>query len=189
MPFPKDLLIIDIEASGSDPYVHVPLQIGAVLLDKKTLKEKKHFTSFIHQNVNFPVEDWVQKNVPLDLSAITKAPSIEKVAKQFTRHFGFDVSIAAWVIAFDVAYVSQILKSIGLQWGKAYDHHALDLFTLAWMHLKEAGWKTIPDSEAVFQHFGFPPRGVHDALEDCRLEAEVLRRIIKQEALDSARAI
>ncbi len=189
MPFPKDLLIIDIEASGSDPYVHVPLQIGAVLLDKKTLKEKKHFTSFIHQNVNFPVEDWVQKNVPLDLSAITKAPSIEKVAKQFTRHFGFDVSIAAWVIAFDVAYVSQILKSIGLQWGKAYDHHALDLFTLAWMHLKEAGWKTIPDSEAVFQHFGFPPRGVHDALEDCRLEAEVLRRIIKQVALDSARAI
>ncbi len=175
--FPKDLLIVDIETSGSDPYAHVPIEIGAVLLDKDTLAEKKSFTSYIHQDDHFPVEQWALKKVKIDYTAIAAAPRIEEVTEKFTKLFGFDVTFAAWVVAFDVAFFSQMLKSIGLQWGREYSHHALDLFTLTWMHLAKNGWKTIPDSETVFQHFGLPPRGFHTALEDCRLEAEVLRKI------------
>jgi len=177
--FPKDLVVVDIETSGSDPYTHVPIQIGAVLLDRKTLEEKKSFTSYIHQDAHFPVEQWALKKIEIDYNAIAQAPTQQEVAERFVQTFGFDVTIAAWVVAFDVAFLSQLLKSVGMQWGREYDHHALDLFTLAWKYFLEQGSETIPQSEEVFQYFGLPPRGFHDALEDCRLEAEVLRRILE----------
>ncbi len=180
--FPKDLLIIDIETSGSDPYTHVPLQIGAVLLDRVTLAEKKSFVSYIHQEEHFPIEQWALKKIQIDYNAIAQAPRIEEVTERFVATFGTDVIVAAWVVAFDVAFFSQLLKSIGFQWGREYSHHALDLFTLTWAHLMQKGWKEIPDSETVFQHFGLPARGFHDALEDCRLEANVLRKIMEVEA-------
>jgi len=33
-------------------------------------------------------------------------------------------------------------------------------------------------SEEIFQEFGAKPRGLHDALEDCRIAADVLRKIV-----------
>ena len=45
--FNKDLLVLDIEATGVDFSKHELIQIAAILLDKKTLKEKKRFESFI----------------------------------------------------------------------------------------------------------------------------------------------
>ncbi|HEX3099771.1 MAG TPA: exonuclease domain-containing protein, partial [Patescibacteria group bacterium] len=44
--FNKDLLMLDIEATGIDVTKHEIIQIAGVLLDKKTLKEKKSFTSY-----------------------------------------------------------------------------------------------------------------------------------------------
>ncbi len=45
--FNKDILILDIEATGVDFNKHELIEIGALLLDKKTLREKKSFESFI----------------------------------------------------------------------------------------------------------------------------------------------
>ena len=49
--FPKDLLFIDFETTGSDPDQAKPLQIGALLLDKATLAEKAEFVSYIKQDL------------------------------------------------------------------------------------------------------------------------------------------
>ena len=180
MQFPRDLLIIDIETTGSNPYIHKPFQIGAVLLDRQTLEEKKQFVSFIYQPKDVAVETLALQKVHIDFDRdLAVAPSIEEVAERFVKTFGFDVTIASWVIAFDVAFFTQMINAIGLQWGKEYDHHALDLFTLTWDYCSRLGWKTIPNSQEVFDYFKLPPRGFHDGLEDCRLEAEVLRRIVK----------
>jgi DNA polymerase III epsilon subunit-like protein len=32
--------------------------------------------------------------------------------------------------------------------------------------------------EEIFQAFGIKPRGLHNALEDCRIAAEVLRKVV-----------
>ena len=47
MDFKKDLLLIDIEATGLDPKRHEIIQLAGILLDKKTLKEKKSFNAYI----------------------------------------------------------------------------------------------------------------------------------------------
>ena len=45
--FKKDILLIDCEFSGFDIQKHEILQLAGVLLDKRTLKEKKYFSSYI----------------------------------------------------------------------------------------------------------------------------------------------
>ena len=52
MNFKRDILLIDTEFSGFDvPKKHDLLQIAAVLLDKKTLKEKK-FLELVKDEIN-----------------------------------------------------------------------------------------------------------------------------------------
>ena len=47
MNFKKDILLVDTEFTGFDLQKHELVQLAAVLLDKKTLKEKKVFSSFV----------------------------------------------------------------------------------------------------------------------------------------------
>ena len=49
--FPKDILIVDFETSHKQLEKAEPLQIGAILLDKNTLKEKKNFKSYIYNDL------------------------------------------------------------------------------------------------------------------------------------------
>ena len=43
--FNKDLLVLDIESTGTDVTKHEIIQLAGILLDKKTLKEKKVFSN------------------------------------------------------------------------------------------------------------------------------------------------
>jgi inhibitor of KinA sporulation pathway (predicted exonuclease) len=45
--FNKDILIVDIEASGLDAERYELIQLAAIQLDKKTLKPKQEFASYI----------------------------------------------------------------------------------------------------------------------------------------------
>ena len=47
MDFKKDLLLIDLETTGLEAGRHEIIQVAAVLLDKKTLKEKEAFSSYV----------------------------------------------------------------------------------------------------------------------------------------------
>ncbi len=167
MKFPKDILIIDFEGYTD------PVQMGAVLLDKETLTEKDNFLSYIYTDLG---------NTTIKRSGITQemlvgAPTQAEVGRLVYERFGTDVFVASWADTLDINHFQKIIFQVGLGW-KEYDYHVLDIWPAAYIYLLKQGYTGGTGSEEMFQAFGLPPRGLHTALEDCRMAAEVLQKIV-----------
>lgn len=166
MQFPKDILIVDFEG------LNEPVQIGAVLLDKQSLGEKDFFQSYI----------WADVQEPLKKSGISKemlqgAPSQAEIGKTMYRKFGTNVFLASWVANGDMKNFEKIITAAGISI-REYDYHILDIWPAAYFHVLQNGYQGGIHSEELFQYFGAQPRGLHDALEDCRIAANVLRKLL-----------
>jgi DNA polymerase III epsilon subunit-like protein len=177
MKFPKDILIIDFEGKRE------PVQIGAILLDKDTLEEKDSFVSYIYTDL---------KGVPTSKSGITQemineAPSQADVGKMVYEKFGTDVLLASFVQNLDVYNFQKLMSEAGIDFieskidFKKYDYHILDIWPLAYVYALKNGFSEGMRSEELFQYYGAKPRGLHNALEDCRITADVLRKIVFNE--------
>lgn len=182
--FGKDILLLDFESTGftrdettgdvSDP--GYPTQLGAVLLDYKTLEEKDHFLSDIKADPD-RLDAWVLKNTDITRERVSNAPEPAIVAQQFVDQFGTEPFLATWNIVFDRYWLDQLMHSIDR--GEAmYDYHHLDVWSLTYTYLCEHGHPDIIQTQATFRLFGQSDRSVHNALDDCRRTAEVLRAVI-----------
>ncbi|MFO0862544.1 MAG: 3'-5' exonuclease [Candidatus Saccharibacteria bacterium] len=176
MKFKKDILMIDFETTDGRPTYAKPIQLAAILLDKDTLKEKQDFSSYIWQDLS--------KADPrsLQIHGITQdnlkdAPDQKEVMQRFLDHFGTDIFLSCWTTLLDARMLEDMLAAIGKDF-MTYDYHILDVWAIAYTELVKQGKGNISNSVHTFAEFGLPPRGHHDALEDCRHAAEVLRKIM-----------
>jgi DNA polymerase III epsilon subunit-like protein len=183
--FKRDILLIDTEFSGFDLKKHDLLQIAAVLLDKKTLKEKKSFNSYIKP------KHWKKRDLAsMRINGITwdmvkDAEPLEKVIRQFNSVFPHDVIQAFYVGYNDKRILLNAYEQAKVPW--PFDYHYLELWGLfcPFMAIKNkltsrkdfAGFGL----ESMISMFNIKPEGqLHDALTDCRIEAEVFRRVMKE---------
>lgn len=179
-PFPKDILVIDFEVTGFDFKFDEPVQIGLLVLDKETLEEKRSFVSWIkpQQKLNKDLPGFKWANIKEDdIEKIDNAPNIKNVAEQINKILPDSYILCAWNVTFDYMFWNQLLTHIDK---KIPSVRLLDLWTLAQTKLlHDNTYQGNYDSESVFQHFGAKPREKHDGLEDCRIEAMVLRKFLK----------
>jgi DNA polymerase III epsilon subunit-like protein len=175
--FPKDILIIDIESSNKDLEKAEPLQIGAVLLDKDTLKEKTSFVSYIINDLSKASPQTLEIN-GITLEKLNGAPSINQVTNKFVEVFGKDFIFSGWVCEKDRAIFRKMMVSSDIN-PSDFDFHIYDIWPIAYTYLLQRGYKGSMNSEEMFQEFGLPARGHHDALEDCRFIAIILRKILE----------
>ena len=189
--FSKDILLIDFESTGFTRDTETndvidpgdPTQLGAVLLDKKTLAEKQHFLSDIQADPS-RLDAWVLEHTDITAERVKNAPSSKQVAKDFIATFGTDVYLASWNVSFDRAWLDAFLHAIRRR-ETMYDYHHIDVWTLAYTYLCEQEHPEVIRSEETFRLFGQDARGAHNALDDCRRTAEVLRAIINRHPLTS----
>jgi DNA polymerase III epsilon subunit-like protein len=166
MNFAKDILVVDFEGSKDSP-----TQIGAIILDKETLAEKDSFSSYIYaDNVT------TSKISGISQETLVGAPSQAEVGKMIYEKFGTDLFFAYFVGDLDIRFFKKLLKSAEIEFSN-YDYHTIDIWSVAYVYLLKQGYKGGVRSEEIFQAYGAKPRGLHNALEDCRLAAEVLRKI------------
>lgn len=168
MKFPKDILVIDFEGKRDKP-----AQIGAILLDKDTLEEKDSFESYIFADL---MGETIKASGISD-ETLAGAPSQAEVGKIVYEKFGTDLFLAYFVGDVDIRFFKILLKASEIEFSN-YDYHTIDIWSIAYLHLLKQGYKGGLRSEEVFQAFGAKPRGLHNALEDCRLAADVLRKIV-----------
>lgn len=173
--FAKDILLIDFESTGLDPIEHDATQLGAILLDKNTLKEKKSFSSYIAADLTKASPE------ALAVSGITAeklegAPSPTEVIKKFLDEFGTDVFLASWNSILDRGLLDKMLRMVGKDIF-VYDYHYLDVWPICYMHLARSGQGDKLRGDDTFAALGLSARAAHDALEDCRYAAEALRAV------------
>ncbi len=186
MDFKRNILLIDLEMTGLNPNKHEIIQLAAVLLDKKTLKEKKHFSSYVKPakwHSRDPKSMAVNK---ISLDTLKSAPSLKLVIKKFNKTFGHNVIQAFYVGFNDKRFLLDAYERAGVKY--AFDYHYFDLWPLFFGHL---GLKNQLKSKKDFSGFGLEylikklkinvdKNQLHDALVDCRVEAEVLRKIMSR---------
>ncbi|MDR3642212.1 MAG: 3'-5' exonuclease [Candidatus Doudnabacteria bacterium] len=186
MDFKRDILLIDTEFSGFDvPKKHDLLQIAAVLLDKKTLKEKKSFNTYIKPakwGSRDPESMAVNK---ITWEMVKSAPDLKFAIKKFSRAFPKNVIQAFYVGYNDKRILMDAYNRAGVKW--PFDYHYFDLWALFYGYLARHNKL---NSKNDFAGFGLEylikalkididKSQMHDALVDCRLEAEVLRKIMR----------
>lgn len=187
--FSKDILLFDCESTGftRDPAngdVADPgdiTQIGAVLLDKTTLEEKNSYLSDVRADPT-RLDAWVLENTDITAERVSAAPERAIVAREFVDTFGTDVYLASWNVTFDRYWLSQLTEAIKRR-ETMYDYHHLDIWTMAYAYLCQLSHPEIIRSESTFQAFGQDARGTHNALDDCRRTAEILRAVVNKQEL------
>ena len=166
MKFHKDILIIDFEGRKS------PVQIGAVLLDRDTLIEKSCLSSYIYAEL----DGYISPVSGITQEMINDAPSKAVVGQQIYDMFGTDIMLSSWVADLDISHFKSIMIAAGKSFSD-YDYHVLDIWCLAYVYALQQGYSGSVRSEELFHFFDVKPRDLHDALEDCRIAADILRKI------------
>ncbi|MDP2656501.1 MAG: 3'-5' exonuclease [bacterium] len=175
MKFLRDILVIDIEATDADTHTADPIQLGAILLDKETLEEKGVFVSYITTPKASSEEAYQIHHISAD--DLKGAPSQSEVAETLIKRFSTDVILSSWVQSLDNAMLTKMFKTSGYE-KLPYDHHYLDLWPIAYAHLVKQGYEGSMGSTSMFDAFDLSPREKHDALDDCRRAAEILKIIM-----------
>lgn len=182
--FKKDLLILDVETTGLDFTKHEVIQIAAILLDKKTLKQKKVFNEFIKPTKwrNRDPESMAINGISLDI--LKNAPSLKTVLQKFRKTFGNKVTLTPYGTILDTLMLRIAFKQCGMKYD--YDYHVFDVWPLLYTYMAKKRLLNNPKYFAGFslddaaKHFKIKvPNGRHTALVDCQIEADILRRLVK----------
>jgi DNA polymerase III epsilon subunit-like protein len=187
--FHKDILLIDLEGTGLDIHKHDIIQIAAVLLDKNTLEEKKHFVTYVQP------KDWSARDAEsmainkLELDDLENAPTIDVVLKQVEEAMGTDVTIANYGGIYDINFLQEAYKKCLRTY--PFDYHVFNIWGTFMLYMQQenlypsAGMR--PEGfrlEDVAVALGIAiPENRHDALIDCRVEADILRGILSSGSL------
>ncbi len=171
----KDILMFAIETTGTDADKDHIIQLGAVLLDKDNLLEKKTFNSYI--KVSFLdgtiASHAEQLGIPFD--TLRKSPKITEVLREFIKAFDYEPLLASHSVQ-NFLFLRQAFKKNLVPF--KYDAHIVDLWSLSYIYILHYGIKKIPTLNTLSTHFNLKIKNQNDALERARLSAEVFRRIV-----------
>lgn len=184
------LLGLDLETTGflnqssTDPARQPGIvQVGAVRLDPKTLKEIDSYSSLVDPEIPIWMEDAIATHgiKPEDVkgqpSFFSVGLSLARYSVGCTHYFGYNGK------KFDQPVLNWQLKRYGLECSFPWPPEHVDVMELAMKMLrvgsKRGGMKFVKLGEA-YEHFtGKKMVDAHDALADIRATAEVLRKVYR----------
>lgn len=182
--FNKDLLMLDIEATGIDVTKHEIIQLAAVLLDKKTLKEKKSFNMFVKPKHWAKREKEAMAVNNISWEQLKNAPGIKTVLQKFNKTFGAEAIPATYGGNLDIVFLPAAYRSAGMKY--PFEYHTYNMWPVCYTFMakhkqlknrKRFVGFSLEDLGDYLKVTRLPGR--HDALVDCRYQAEVLRKLLK----------
>jgi len=179
MRFARDILLLDIEATGINLEKDLPLQIAAVLLDKDNLLEKDWFNSYVRHSFSQSTNDQVVQTLGITKEVLFKSPGLKDVLSAFNSKFPYNVILASQNIL-NIDLLRQAYKRTGISY--EYDYHIIELWTLGYLFLSRQNIKKIPTATTLGQYFKLERKKDHDALVNCRYLAEIFRKLIQNYA-------
>lgn len=164
----KDYVVLDIETNGLDPFKNQILEIGLVKTSGERLEEKSFL---INEGIKIP------KNI-VDLTGISetlvkeKGVPLKDALRQSLDFIG-DRALVGYNLSFDIAFINQALKSLGMGSlkNKTYD-------LMKYVKLEKKGLKNYK-LQTVLQSYGIMEELPHRALEDAKLTYQLSKKVNK----------
>lgn len=178
----EQIVVIDTETGGLDPYHHSLLSIGLVSWCGR------------YQTELFVIEDELNTNprsmeinkIDLNwLKTVGKSPAdvcdqIDHFIQELPVH---PVIFAGHNIAFDLAFLKRLYHLASRALPSTISHRSLDTHTLLWLLSdRQGGDAHLCTSDGAFQHFGVsPPEQLrHTALGDAMATRDLLVQLLDQ---------
>lgn len=180
------MLILDVEASGTDYNVHSIVSIGAVDFENPDNRFYGECRIWDGARMNAEALE-VCGFTEAEITDINKPTEGELVIQflEWTQHMA-DRTITGQNPSFDRDYVKAAAGRIGLSWDLAY--RTIDTHTLCWMHIIKSGQqppvdaqhrRSALDLDAVLNYCGIPEEPQpHNALTGALSHAEVTSRLL-----------
>ncbi|MFT7507604.1 MAG: DNA polymerase III epsilon subunit-like protein [Acidimicrobiales bacterium] len=185
------MLIVDVEASGTNYQKHSIVSIGAVDFDNpenRFYEECKIWENAHIMEGALEVNGFTEAEIT-DPSKQTEAEIVEKFIT-WSRTFT-DRTLTGQNISFDRDFLRAGAQRAGLNWDFAY--RTIDTHSLCWMHIVKRGNKPPVDTEhkrsnldlnAVLGYCGIPDEpNPHNALTGALCHAEVTSRLLYDKKL------
>ncbi len=178
------MIVIDVETSGTNPYKHSILSIGAVdffnperqFYQECQIEKDKEYTEEALNVNGFKKEDL---NDP-------KKKTLEKVLNEFIEWMKpvEDKTIGGHNVNFDAGFLNYSFKRYNIDF--SFGHRVLDTHSLVYASMLSRNLKiplknekTDINSDYVFNYVGLPSEPKpHNALNGAKMEAEALSRLI-----------
>jgi len=185
------MIIVDVEASGVDPNKNSLLSIGALDFDDPEnqfyeecrIWDGAHVEKEALEVNGFTKEQIVDPNKKSDRELVEDFLVWAESCKERT--------FAGQNPSFDRDFIQQTAYRYHLNWSWALAHRTIDLHSVAYFKMLKDG-KTPPSKnshsalglEEIIKMLGINlKRGKHNALEDAKVEAECLHRLIYNKSL------
>ena len=180
------MLIIDIEASGTEYHKHSIVSIGA--LDFHNPDNRFYLECKIWEGAH--IMDGALRVNGFTKAAITDATKqteaeIVREFMEWSQHMG-DRTLTGQNVSFDRDFLRAGAERAGLSWDLAY--RTIDTHTLCWMHIIKSGnpppldkqhRRSALDLDAVLNYCGIPEEPQpHNALTGALSHAEVAARLL-----------
>lgn len=180
------MLIVDVEASGTEYHKHSIVSIGAVDFDKSgnrfyqecRIWEGAHVMDEALAICGFTKEEITDPNKKSEAEAVTEF-------LEWSQHMS-DRTITGQNPSFDRDILKASALRAGLSWDLAY--RTIDTHTLCWMHMIKSGLtppvdpqhrRSALDLDAVLNYCGIPKEPEpHNALTGALSHAEVVSRLL-----------
>ncbi len=175
MKFIKDILLFDIETTGPYADKDTIIQLSAILLDKDNLLEKDFFNSYVRVSLLDNTINQHATILQIPFETMKQSLKIYDVIKLFDEKFGSKYLLAAHT-SLPVAFLRNAYKKAAISY--EFDMHTVDLWTLGYIYTLSFGVKKMPTFNTFLDQFNLSQKNRHNALERCRLSAEIFRKVV-----------
>lgn len=176
MKFIKDLIIFELQTTGTETEKDNIIQLSAIVLDKDNLLEKNVFNSYVRISMLEGTIAQHAEALGIPYETMRKSPKIYDVVKQFHAQLGTDGLLCTHTIS-NVMFLKTAFKKAGVPFD--YDRHVVDLWTLGYIYTLNYGIKKMPTFNTFLDYFRLKQTNRYNALERARLAGEIFRKIIK----------
>lgn len=185
------MIIIDVEASGTNYEKHSIVSIGALDFDNPTNRfyGECHVWDAAHIDEDALVVNGFTEEELRDPSKQSESDLV-RAFTEWTEHMG-DRTLVGQNVSFDRDMVKAATQRAGRSWGFA--HRTLDTHTMCWMHMMNRGIEPPVDDQhrrsalnldAVLNYCGIPSEPEpHNALTGALCHAEVTSRLLNNKKL------
>ncbi len=186
--FPKHLLIVDVETTGTDPETSSIIQLGACILNKKGYLEPYTFNEYI---IPYTPE-WIEgaeKVHQITYSQIQKkGKPLKEVLERFEQwasdYLLGELKKKFWLAQWSAGFDTSMLKSAYKAIDKNYPFHyrAFDVASIVRFELAKQGklyQECGEDKCALTLGIKVDKNKLHDALYDAQLSGKMLENLIQ----------
>ncbi len=185
------MIVIDIEASGTEYAKHSIVSIGALDFDNPTNRFYGECRLWEGAHI-MPESLAITGFTEAEVTSIEKIPEGELVRQflEWSQHMG-DRTLAGQNVSFDRDYLKAACEREGIAWDLA--HRTIDTHTLCYMHMINRGLTPPIDAEhrrsalnldAVLNYCGIKDEpDPHNALTGALSHAEVISRLLYDKKL------